>query len=47
MRQRTGNESVKHKSDMVEGPEAWKGFEDVMKGVLAVPGFAIHSLFSS
>lgn len=28
---------MKHETDMVEGPEAWRRFEGVMKGVLAIP----------
>ena len=28
---------MKRQTEMVEGPEAWKRFEGVMKGVLAVP----------
>jgi hypothetical protein len=31
------NETMKHQTEMVEGPEAWKRFEGVMKNVLAVP----------
>lgn len=29
--------TMKRQAEMVEGPEAWKRFESVMKGVLAVP----------
>ena len=28
---------MKHQMEMVEGPEAWKRFEETMKNVLAVP----------
>ena len=28
---------MKRQTEMVEGPEAWKRFEGVMKGILAVP----------
>ena len=28
---------MKRQTEMVEGPEAWKRFEGMMKGVLAVP----------
>ena len=29
--------AVKHQTEMVEGPEAWKRFEGVMKNVLTIP----------
>jgi hypothetical protein len=29
--------AVKRQTEMVEGPEAWKRFEGVMKNILAVP----------
>jgi hypothetical protein len=28
---------MKRQTEMVEGPEAWKRFENTMKGILAVP----------
>jgi hypothetical protein len=31
------DKAMKHQAEMVEGPEAWKRFEGVMKNVLAVP----------
>jgi hypothetical protein len=31
------NDVMKRQIEMVEGPEAWKRFEGVMKNVLAVP----------
>jgi len=31
------DDSMKRQMEMVEGPEAWKRFEGVMKNVLAVP----------
>jgi hypothetical protein len=31
------DDSMKRQIEMVEGPEAWKRFEGVMKSVLAVP----------
>jgi len=31
------SDEMKRQMEMVEGSEAWKRFEDVMKGILAVP----------
>lgn len=31
------NDLMKRQTEMVEGPEAWKRFESVMKNVLAIP----------
>jgi hypothetical protein len=33
---------MKRQTEMVEGPQAWKRFEGVMKGVLAVPHSVIQ-----
>jgi hypothetical protein len=30
-------EAVKHQTEMVEGPQAWKNFHSAMKKVLSVP----------
>jgi hypothetical protein len=37
MKKKKGDDSMKLQTEMVEGPEAWKRFESVMKNVLAVP----------
>lgn len=33
---------MKPEPEMIEGPEAWKRFQNVMKGVLAVPRSTIQ-----
>jgi hypothetical protein len=33
---------MKRKTEMVEGPEAWKRFEETMKGILADPHYEIQ-----